>query len=63
MIVTSQSKNDKVIEIPDDTPMILAEESKRIRSFRNARNVFVKGELFFEGDLWRIEKVEKEIRE
>lgn len=60
MKVTSQSKNDKVVEIPDDTEMILAEESKRVRSFRNARNVFVNGELFFEGDLWRIEKVREE---
>ncbi len=61
MIVTSQSKNDKVVEIPDNTPMILAEESKRVRSFRNAVNIHsLAGEMFLEGDLWRIEKVKKE---
>jgi len=59
MKVISQSKNREV-EIPDDTPMLLAEESKRVRSFRNARNVrSLDGEMFLEGDLWRIEKVAK----
>ena len=59
MKVVSQSKNREV-EIPDDTPMLLAEESKRVRSFRNARGVRAKnGEYFCEGDLWRIEKVAK----
>lgn len=58
MKVISQSKS-KEIEIPDDTPMLLAEESKHIKSFRNARNVFVNGELFFEGDLWKIERSQK----
>lgn len=59
MKVVSQSKNRQV-EIPDDTPMLLAEESKRVRSFRNARNVrSLDGEMFMEGDLWRIEKVIK----
>ena len=54
MRVTSQSKNDKIVEIPDDTEMILAEDNKRIKAFRNARNVKVNGELYFEGDLWQI---------
>jgi len=59
MRVTSQSKN-KEVEIPDDTPMLLAEESKRIRSFRNVRNVYtLDGEMFLEGDLWKIEKIER----
>ena len=62
MKVTSQSKN-KEVEIPDDTPMLLAEESKRVRSFRNAINVrTLDGKMFLEGDLWKIEKIEEEIR-
>ena len=60
MRVTSQSKrdslgNDRVIEIPNDTPMLLAEDNKRIRSFRNESNVRVNDEIFFAGDLWKIE--------
>ena len=63
MKVVSQSKNREV-EIPDDTPMLLAEESKRVRSFRNAKGVHARnGEYFFEGDLWRIEKIGEEQKE
>ena len=54
MEVTSQSKNDKIVEIPDDTEMILAEDNKRIRAFRNANTIKINDEIYFEGDLWQI---------
>jgi len=61
MKVTSQSKN-KEIEIPENTPMLLAEETKRVKSFRNAKSIFVNGEYFAEGDLWKFERVKDEGR-
>lgn len=57
MKVESQSRK-VIVEIPDDTEMLLAEESKRVRSYRNARAIILDGNYFAEGDLWKIEKKE-----
>lgn len=55
MKVQSQSK-DKKIEIPSDTEMILAEETKKVKSWRNKQSLKVDGEYYAEGDLWYYER-------
>ena len=57
MKAISQSQNDREVEIPNDTPMLVAEDTKRLRSFRNENNVrTISGEMFLAGDLWVFER-------